>query len=198
MTVTKKNIIKNIVIAVLVVAIAVILIIPLIGSNGSAGAVSRVQIKRTFLVDADDLPWEAISSGSSRDLVQSYVSYSPEIRIRVSNGTDFRFTMKMPLDDVGLARQDVEFPLTEDEYNDLFRKISGDIIYKTRYSFNYDGMQMTVDIFTHQLSGLIFADVEFDSVEDANDFMPPAWFGEDVTADDRYKNAMLSRDGMPS
>ena len=47
------------------------------------------------------------------------------------------------------------------------------------------------------LSGLIVAEIEFDSVEKAEGFQPPKWFGKDITSDKRYKNAHLSQDGMP-
>jgi CYTH domain-containing protein len=192
-----KKHIKNIIIALLSVAVVVLIIIPLLNSEPVSATVSREQIKRTYLVDIEDLPWELLRSGSSRDLIQAYVSYSPEIRIRSTNDQSFHFTMKLPLDDMGLARTDIEFEISREEYDVLFGKISGNVIHKTRYRFNEDGIDIRVDIFLKELTGLIFAEVEFDSVLEANAFIPPAWFGLDVTYDDSYKNAMLSRDGMP-
>jgi len=39
----------------------------------------------------------------------------------------------------------------------------------------------------------VYAEVEFDSVEEANAFTPPAWFGKEVTEDGSFTNAALSR-----
>ena len=36
-------------------------------------------------------------------------------------------------------------------------------------------------------------EVEFDSLEQANGFDIPSWFGEDITKDIRYTNAYLSK-----
>ena len=35
-------------------------------------------------------------------------------------------------------------------------------------------------------------EVEFDDEESARSFVPPAWFGKDVTFDGRYHNSYLS------
>ena len=34
---------------------------------------------------------------------------------------------------------------------------------------------------------------EFPSIEEAESFVPPAWFYEDVTSDPKYQNSNLSR-----
>ena len=40
---------------------------------------------------------------------------------------------------------------------------------------------------------LILAEVEFADEDEANQFTPPEWFGEDVTFSSRYHNSNLSR-----
>ena len=35
-------------------------------------------------------------------------------------------------------------------------------------------------------------EVEFESIEQANTFTPPDWFGKEVTNDHRYHNSYLS------
>jgi len=35
-------------------------------------------------------------------------------------------------------------------------------------------------------------EVEFDSEPDARLFVPPSWFGQEVTGDPRYQNAALA------
>ena len=41
--------------------------------------------------------------------------------------------------------------------------------------------------------GLILAEVEFPTEEEALLFTPPDWFSEDVTMSGRYQNSRLSR-----
>ena len=41
------------------------------------------------------------------------------------------------------------------------------------------------------------AEVEFSSIEMANAFIPPEWFGEDVTMNPKYHNSNMSRSLSP-
>jgi adenylate cyclase len=55
-----------------------------------------------------------------------------------------------------------------------------------------------LDVYGGDLEGLVVAEVEFASEEDADAFDPPAWLGREVTDDPRYKNQRLARDGAPA
>ncbi|MBP9483819.1 MAG: adenylate cyclase, partial [Negativicutes bacterium] len=58
---------------------------------------------------------------------------------------------------------------------------------------------VSVDIYHgNELTGLAVVEVEFDSLEAAASFVPPNWFGHEVTADQRYKNANLAKSGKPT
>ena len=48
-------------------------------------------------------------------------------------------------------------------------------------------------VFEPPFRGLVLAEVEFSSEEEANAFTPPEWFGEDVTFSSAYHNSTLSR-----
>ncbi|MCL2637476.1 MAG: hypothetical protein FWD48_03815 [Oscillospiraceae bacterium] len=193
----KKDIIKNIIIAVLSVAVVALIFIPMLdfGEDSATRVTERTQIERRFLVDFENLPRDKMTS--STDIVQSYISLSPEMRLRNNNGTDFVFTLRTPVDEAGIIRRDIEFDLTKDEYNQLFQRITGTVIHKARYRVNYDGVDVRIDIFFGDLDGLVFAEVLFDSEEESLAFQPLSWFGEDITEDMRYRNANLSKDGMP-
>jgi len=39
----------------------------------------------------------------------------------------------------------------------------------------------------------VLAEVEFETEEEANTFVPPEWFGEDVTFSTKYHNSTLSQ-----
>jgi CYTH domain-containing protein len=42
-------------------------------------------------------------------------------------------------------------------------------------------------------TGTILAEVEFDSIEEADSYTPPDWFDKDVTMDRNYHNSNMSR-----
>jgi CYTH domain-containing protein len=189
----KKDIIKNVIIAVLAVAVAALIIIPLIDRDPESltRVTDRTQVERRFLVNFDDLPPRSVM-GAGTDIIQSYISFTPEIRLRNTNGNDFVFLLRTPVDEDGVTRRDVEFNLSRDEYDGLFQKISGTAIHKVRYRFTYDDINVRLDIFFGHLNGLVFAEVLFDNAEEAEAFMPLHWFGEEITEDGRYRNANLS------
>ena len=49
-----------------------------------------------------------------------------------------------------------------------------------------------LDVFEAPFQGLVLAEVEFSSEEQALAFTPPAWFGQDVTFSKKYHNSRLS------
>ena len=46
-------------------------------------------------------------------------------------------------------------------------------------------------MFKERFEGLVFAEVEFPSIEASNSFVKPYWLGKDVSGDSRYKNAKI-------
>ena len=54
-------------------------------------------------------------------------------------------------------------------------------------------LTIELDVFEGDLAPLILAEVEFPSEEMAMDFVPPEWFGEDVTFSTKYHNSNLSQ-----
>lgn len=47
--------------------------------------------------------------------------------------------------------------------------------------------------FMESLRAYAFVEVEFANEQDADSFIPPAWFGENVSKDKRYTNSFLSQ-----
>ena len=54
------------------------------------------------------------------------------------------------------------------------------------YCYAYDLTRLATE-------GLFFIEVEFLSEEDAQNFVPPDWFGANVSEDERYTNSFLSK-----
>ena len=97
-----------------------------------------------------------------------------------------------------MVREEYNLPLTMDAYNHLLTKADGNIITKTRYliplndSILNKELLIELDVFEGAFEGLYLAEIEFNSEEDANNFIPPNWFGEDVTFDGKYHNSKMS------
>ena len=53
--------------------------------------------------------------------------------------------------------------------------------------------ESSYEIIRQEYEGLLLAEVEFPSQEEAESYCPPDWFGEDVTFSVRYHNSTLSR-----
>ncbi len=56
---------------------------------------------------------------------------------------------------------------------------------------------MEVDVYHGELAGLVTAECEFASPEESRRFVPPDWFGREVTNDPAYKNQSLAVRGRP-
>lgn len=147
-----------------------------------------MEIERKYLIKT--LP-ENLEQYPLRVLEQGYLCTTPVVRIRKDNDK-YELTYKSG----GLmARQEYNLPLTADAYEHLRLKVDGRIISKKRYMLPLREYTIELDIFEGDLAPLMLAEVEFPSIEEANAFEPPEWFGEDVTFDGRYHNSCLSKMG---
>ena len=144
-----------------------------------------MEIERKFLVTK--LP-DNLKDYPHDELSQAYVSTSPVIRVRKKND-DYILTLKSG---GMLAREEIEMPITEASFNHLKNKRDGMIISKTRYKIPEEhGYTIELDLFHDAYEGFCMAEVEFGSVEEAKAFLPPDWFGKEVTFDRRFHNSWL-------
>ena len=121
---------------------------------------------------------------------QGYLNTDPVIRIRKDND-NYELTYKSK----GLmVREEYNLPLTKEAYGHLLSKIDGRLIKKRRYMLPLGGgLTAELDIFEGELAPLILAEVEFPDEDSAFSFIPPNWFGEDVTFSGKYHNSFLSQ-----
>ena len=149
-----------------------------------------MEIERKFLVNKCPM----LDKYSVIQITQAYVSIQPVIRIRKSN-EDFFLTIKSS---GAISREEYEIPITDKEFHTLLKKVEGTIITKKRYLIPLeDGLTAELDVFEGSLSPLTTVEVEFASLEEANHFIAPPWFGKDISLDARYKNNNLSLKGLP-
>ena len=155
------------------------------------------EIERKWLINKDNIPFD-LSKADKFDIKQTYISFSPEIRVRdINNGTQYILTIKSDLSVDGLSRTENEYYITEEEYNNFLLKKEGNTIYKTRYQIEENGVIYAVDIFHEQLDGLAYLEVEFENESAAKQFGNPDWVIKDVTNNINYKNGHLARFGIP-
>jgi CYTH domain-containing protein len=146
-----------------------------------------MEIERKFLIRR--LP-EDLEQYPFRLLEQGYLNTDPVVRVRKEDD-DHYLTYKGK---GFLAREEYNLPLNKEAYEHLLPKADGNIISKKRYLIPIEGTALTIelDIFEGKFEGTVIAEVEFDSVEAANAFTAPDWFGADVTKDRRYSNSYMS------
>ena len=124
-----------------------------------------MEIERKFLIPA--LP-ENLEQYPHDAVWQAYLCTRPALRIR-RMGEALILTVKGP---GTLAHEEYELPLS--------------------YRIPLPPYTVELDVFEGEHEGLWMAEVEFPSVEEAEAFTPPAWFGEEVTYDRRYRNSYLA------
>ena len=146
-----------------------------------------MEIERKYLVKR--LP-ENLESYEQKHISQGYLCTNPVVRIRRSNEEYFLTYKGKGL----MAREEHEFPLSAEAFEHMLPKIDGILIDKIRYLIPLDEMHTAeLDVFQGTLAPLRLVEVEFASIEDANSFVAPDWFGDDVTNSGEYHNSNLSK-----
>ncbi len=149
-----------------------------------------MEIERKYLVDS--LP-ENLDAFPHVEIEQGYLCTSPTLRIR-RMGDAFILTVKEKVHSLtsAIVNREEEFFLSSESYARLRGKCEGIMVEKTRYRIPVGKYTAELDIFHGRHEGLLLVEVEFPSVEAANAFTPPAWFGQDVSNDPRYRNSWLA------
>ena len=140
-----------------------------------------MEIERKFLIK--QIPKDC-TSFPCRQIEQAYLNTDPVVRVRRDN-EDYYLTYKGK----GLL-------LNKEAYEHLLSKADGIILTKKRYMIPVPGnehLTIELDVFEGHYNGLILAEVEFSTEEEAKAFNPPSWFGEDVTFSGEYHNSRLSK-----
>lgn len=126
-----------------------------------------------------------------RRIEQAYLCTCPVVRVRREDD-NYYMTYK---GEGMMAREEYNLPLNAEAYEHLKAKADGNVIAKLRYliPLENEGLTAEIDVFEKPFAPLVIAEVEFESTQQAERFVPPSWFGEDVTFDSRYHNSVMSR-----
>lgn len=145
-----------------------------------------MEIERKFLIR--QMP-EDLDHYDSHLIEQAYICTGPVIRIRRQDD-QYILTCK---GDGMMSREECNLPMSAAAYEKLLKKTDGYVIRKRRYLIPLEeGLTIELDRFEGIHSPIVIAEVEFRSEEEARAFVPPEWFGRDVTYDCRYHNSWLS------
>ena len=150
-----------------------------------------MEIERKFLIQK--MP-EHPEQYKSHLIEQAYLNVRPVVRVRRED-ENYYMTYK----GAGMmVREEYNLPLTKDAYEHLIVKADGTVISKTRYRIPIgNDLTAELDIFDGALNGVLLVEVEFPDEAAARSFIPPTWFGEDVTLDPRYHNSNMSKGIRP-
>jgi adenylate cyclase len=135
------------------------------------------------------------SLGDGTQLRQAYLAVDGgvEVRVRDKGGT-YVLTVKGGR---GVERTEVEVDVDGASFDELWALAPDRRIEKIRHEIDVGGHTAEMDVYAGPLEGLVVVEVEFASRDDAEAFVPPEWFGEELTGDPRWSNAALATAGRP-
>ena len=147
------------------------------------------EIERKFLPANDKEILSIIKDLPYKSMIQAYLNLKPVVRVRKEDD-EYYLTYK---GEGSIAKEEYNLKLNEESFYNLLKKCEGNIIEKQRYNLKLtDKLVAEVDVFRGKFEGLILIEVEFESIEDAENFVLPDWFGRDVSYEKEYHNAYMS------
>jgi len=155
----------------------------------------KKEIEQKFLVRSDEYKLLAKEKLYIR---QAYLDFCPSLTIRVRIKDDKGFlTLKNKSKDGGLSRDEWEREIPVAEAQELMDKMAkGHVVEKWRYSVPWNGKIIEVDEFLSPRKGLVLAEIEWDSLDEARqNHALPSWIGEEVTGRPEYYNAYMAQYG---
>ena len=151
-----------------------------------------MEVERKFLVaEPPDL-----DGSESDEIEQGYLAVGADGEVRLRRkGEKLLLTAKRGS---GISRDEAEVELDPAAFEGLWPLTEGRRLQKRRYVIPHGELKIELDVYEGDLAGLVVAEIEFDSEDEARAFRPPGWIGEEVTGEERYLNETLATKGAPS
>jgi adenylate cyclase len=148
------------------------------------------EVERKYLVaQLPDLADEG------EEIEQGYLAVGAEGEVRLRRrGAGRILTAKRG---EGLSRAEAEAELDQDQFDALWPLTEGRRLKKRRHLVPHGDLEIELDVYEGELEGLIVAEIEFPSEEEARRFESADWLGEEVTGDRAYLNETLAVSGHP-
>ena len=98
------------------------------------------------------------------------------------HGAPNRYDLTIKSDGM-LVRDEIIKDLSAEEYEALLRMTDGRApVVKDHRTYDYEGRELEFSVVDPERdTGFTYAEIEFPSIEAANAFTPPAWFGTETT-----------------
>jgi CYTH domain-containing protein len=155
---------------------------------------TRVEYERRFLV-APLANWRSLVEPYSKRFEDKYLR-NTRLRLRRLTDSDtgrqlIKLTKKS--DSVSPYYQTISRILLSTGEYQLFNRLEGDPLSKTRYYHHHLGRVFSIDLFEGELEGLVLCEVEADSLEELLNAQPPAYIRQEVTEDGFFTGGRLCR-----
>jgi adenylate cyclase len=151
------------------------------------------EIERKFLVTNDS--WRGLVQ-KEHIIRQGYLSSNAKATVRIRTWDDKRAAITLKGPTKGASRAEYEYDVPMKDARELLDMSRPHVVEKRRYEVPFGGLTWEIDVFEGRHDGLVIAEVELEREDHELDL--PDWVGTEVTEDDRYYNASLSRnDGIP-
>ena len=152
-----------------------------------------IEIERKFLVTGDG--WRAaahkvvpMAQGYLNDLAMvEGGAMNASVRVRIE-GDEARLNIKSR--ELGASRQEFDYPIPVADARALLALAVGGLVDKRRHYVQFEGHLWEVDEFLGDNAGLVVAEIELSSVDEA--FARPGWLGAEATHAQRYYNLALA------
>jgi adenylate cyclase len=146
-----------------------------------------IEIERKFLPGHDG--WRGL--GTPTLMRQGYLCADPvrTVRVRIEGE---RAVITIKSKNVGASRGEWEYEIPVPDAAELLERLCEQpLVEKIRHRIPYAGHVWEVDEFLGENAGLVVAEIELSSEDEA--FEKPAWIGQEVTGEKRYYNSSLIR-----
>ena len=152
-----------------------------------------IEIERKFLVTGDG--WRSaarevvpMAQGYLNDLAAMDAGrMKASVRVRIAGDQAF---LNLKSRELGHTRQEFDYPIPVVDARALLALSVGGLIDKRRHLVEHQGHLWEVDEFLGDNAGLVVAEIELDSADEA--FDKPDWIGAEVTDSSRYYNLALA------
>ena len=139
-----------------------------------------------------------INSYEHKEIEQSYLNRggSP-IRLRkFTKGNESRCVLSKKVrneEDASIQCTETNIELPEEVYEELLKAKEGRTLKKTRYLIPLaDGLKVELDVFHDFLEGVCIAEIEYRSLEQANNYCIPNWLEEITTEAKELSNNYMA------
>src|SRR5690606_15963734 len=141
-----------------------------------------IEIERKFLVTSD--AWRA-AAHKVVPMAQGYINdlaamdtgaMKASVRVRIAGDAAY---LNLKSRDLGHTRQEFDYPIPVEDARALLALSVGGLIDKRRHYVEHDGHLWEVDEFLGDNAGLVVAELELESADEA--FTKPDWIGAEVT-----------------